>query len=221
MMMLTILMSRPEDIPLWGGVIVAIIFIYYKVKSGLKGNPSEKNTVRPNNKPTQEKANDKIIVVSNVDTEQLKIIIQQFCNLYNRDYFEVLPKLVIGEGIFIITFPYDISFMHLCFFINYLVYPHAANEFADYKPNVKGWCKTKEDEGWITEEIALKNVMLFIDETDEYKDNVYITTTEGWSFKIDFSYEGLSSSYPTPILPYESRPADLEYITGKETVLFE
>ncbi len=166
-------------------LLLVVVFILVLVFMFKKKSKAHLNTKRPkSNKPTQDIENDKLIIIKNVKIDDLKQAIQQFCNIYNQDSYQVLPKLtIISENEFVITFPKDIDFEIFCFFVNYLHYPIDIS----YSPNIKGWATTTKENNWMKSKVIDKNIMLYIPKNDEDFDNVYFTTSENISYKLDFA----------------------------------
>jgi len=202
-----------------GIVIVAVILF---IKFGLVSSQTDlNNKKRPNNKPTKLIDNDKIILVRNLKLEYLKKAIEQFCNASNQNSFLVLPRVTILENQFLITFPYDVDFEQLCYFINYLKYANELCLKPDYKPEIKAWCKTKESYSWMTNEITDKRVMIFIPDWDKEYDNVYLTTQDNLGFKMCFAIGSEHQKLEKPVYHYENLPVTLNNLEEKEKFDFE
>lgn len=206
------------------GIILVLGFLF------LKSKPTEttpeivdrKTTSKPFliEKPTTNKINDKIIVIKNLKVDYLKQAIKQFCDLSNQISYVALPRLTVLENQSIITFPYDIEFDQFCYFINYIKYAHELADKSDYKPQIRAWYTTKADDQWITEEMANKAIMLYIPDSDEEYDNVYLTTSDHLCFKVSFTKRGKNQKLKKPALAFEERPSDLN-LEDKETFDFE
>jgi len=204
------------------GAIVVIGMVIFKF--GTKSTDSDlKNTLRPNNstKPTSFIKNDKVVIVKNVKLEYLKIAIEQFCNLSNQDEFIVLPRLIILDNKFVITFPYDIKFDQFCFFVNYIKYAHELILKPDYKPDIKAWCTTETTFTWMTDEIVNKKVMIYIPNWDQEYDNVYLTTQDNLGFKMGFALGEENKRLIKPELQFEKINIELSTITSNEKLDFE
>jgi|TARA_B110000902_G_C14068537_1_gene498367 hypothetical protein len=156
--------------------------------------------------------NDKIVVVKNLKQEYLEKAIEQFLDL-NKGGNPIKPKITIFDDKLIITFPYDVEFDALCYFINYLEYAHDLSLKPDYKPEIYGWYKTKSGDEWMTKEIVNKEVLIFIPETDDEYDNVYLTTEDNLGFKMGFALGYEHEKLAKPVISYMKRPiqkSDLE-----------
>jgi hypothetical protein len=133
--------------------------------------------------PKLPKENDKIVVVENVDEAEINAVLFGFCNLYNAEKYQALPRLFkISENEFVITFPYDIDFEFFCYFINYVAYPLELKR----KLNVVGWTTAKKEDSWVPENCRNKKVMLFLSADDKEGDNVFLTTFDNAGCKIGF-----------------------------------
>jgi hypothetical protein len=158
----------------------------------------------------QEKTNDKIVIVKNIDLEQLRKAIIDFCNLYNQNNFTALPRLFTSSNnTFVITFPYDIDFITYCFFVNYITYPIDIH----YEAKVKAWTTTNSKDDWMNREIAGKKTMLFVPENDTDGDNIYLTTEDNLGYKLCFDNSQQRLDFPAQsytIAPSSEKWKDLE-----------
>ena len=204
------------------GIIIVVGFLIFKF--GLKSSESDlKNIARPNdsNKPSVPVDNDKIVIVKNLKLDYLKQAIEQLCNMSNQDKYNVLPRLTILDKQFVITFPYNIEFDQFCYFVNYLKYAHDLSLKPDYKPQVKAWCTTKPEFAWMTDEIANKNVMIYIPDWDKDYDNVYLSTQDNLGFKMGFAMGEEHQKLDKPVIQYEKMTLDLNELKGKEIIDFK
>ena len=166
------------------------------------------------------KTNDKIIIVKNLKLEYLKKAIQQFCTL-NKDIGKIINiKLTILTDQYVVTFPHDIDFDILCYFINYIEYAHELSLKLDYKPEVYCWYKTKNDDKWMTKDIINKEVLLYIPESDDEYDNVYLTTSDNLGFKMGFGLGYQNEKLPKPRMRYIERPIQISDLNGFDSINF-
>ena len=199
-------------------IIGGIIIVGFIFKSCISNNNS-KNESRPNNAeiPTEKIKNDKIVLIENVKLEDLKNALQKFCNNYNQENLRALPLLtIISEGKFVVTFPYDTDFETYCFFVNYMYYP---NDII-YKPTIKAWTSTNQNDNWMTNEIVNKNVMIYIPSDDKDYDNVYLTTSDNIGYKMGFAMGEEKQKLNNPRQSYVE-PIKLEELNGKEEIQYK
>lgn len=208
---------KAEIIIIGVAVTVVIIKLYFTI--GKKVKP-EKDTSRPSNYnfPTNEKENYKLVIVNNISRTEIDSILTGFCNLYNKESFQVLPRLyTLNEIQFAITFPFDIEFEIYCYFVNYVHYPMGFDKSFD----VKAWETTKQPDGWITEKSAHKKVMLFIPEDDNEHDNVFLTTEDNIGYKLGFAIGKRKQLLETPKKRYSVPIIDINTLTEKESKDFQ
>lgn len=199
-------------------IICGIIAVGFLLKSCISNNNS-KNENRPRNVkvPTKKVQNDKIVLVENIDLEDLKSAIQKFCNNYNQESLTALPLLtIISEKKFVVTFPYDTDFATYCYFVNYMYYP---NDII-YKPTIKAWTSTKQNDDWMTNEIVNKKVMLYIPSDDKDYDNVFLTTSDNIGYKMGFAMGEEKQKLNNPRQTYVE-PIRLEELSGKEEIQYK
>lgn len=167
--------------------MIAVAILYF-LKTKIFGQTVEPSTdtARPSIKhlPKHEIENDKIVLIENISNEEIDNILNGFCNIYNKEEFQALPRTYkISNGSYAVTFPFDVNFEIFCYFINYVYYPIGFEKTF----NATGWTTTKRHDKWITDQSANKNVMIFIPTTDTEHDNVYITTSDNVGYKLGFA----------------------------------
>ena len=116
------------------------MFTWTKLKNQ-KPQP-DTDTRRPTENlfPTNKIANDKLVVVEDVSENDINKILQEFCNSYNKETYQAIPRLTkLSDKKFAITFPYDINFEIYCYFINYVNYPMGFDKHF----KTIGWTTTK------------------------------------------------------------------------------
>ena len=205
---------EPKTILVIIGVLITALFL----KSRISNNKS-KNENRPANTefPGGKVDNDKIVLIENASSAEIKKVIQQFCNSYNQEGFKALPLLtIVSANKCIVTFPFDIDFENYCYFINYLYYP---NDIF-YKPIIKAWTTTKINDAWMKDEIVNKKVMLYVPVDDKDHDNVYLTTSAYKSYKMGFALGESSQQLSMPKEKY-SEPIKMNEINPGEVIQFK
>ena len=181
---------------------------------------ADTDTTRPSNEhlPTQEKPNDKLVIVDNISKTEIDSILTGFCNMYNKESFQAQPRLYkLSERQFAITFPYDIEFEIYCYFVNYVHYPMGFDKSFD----VTAWGTTGQANGWITEKSANKKVMLFIPEDDKEHDNVFLTTEDNIGYKLGFARGEEKQPLQTAKKRYLAPTIDIKTLTEKEARNFQ
>jgi hypothetical protein len=199
-------------------IIGGILVVAFILKSCISNNNS-KNESRPKNTeiPTEKIQNDKIVLIENIKLSDLKSAIQKFCNNYNQENLTALPLLtILSENKFVVTFPYDTDFATYCYFVNYMYYP---NDIF-YKPTIKAWTSTKQNDDWMTNEIVNKKVMLFIPADDKDYDNVYLTTSENIGYKMGFAMGEEKQKLNNPRQTYVE-PINFEELKGREEIQYK
>ncbi len=198
-----------------GLILVAIIFIYLhrQKKNQKNGYP------RPSQDkfPIQRVKNDKLVIVEDANDEEIKTILEDFCNMYNdNEYKSILQLTKVSNNKFVITFPYDIDFETYCYLLNYICYP------MDIKKQFYaiGWATVKQLDKSSKPEISNQKLMVYESQFDTEYDNVYLTTSENIGYKIDFAVgkglEQLESPEQTYIVP----TINIEELNTAESVEF-
>jgi len=201
------------------GVTVLIFIIKACLPAGQKPE-ADTDTTRPSNEhlPEKEKQNDKIVIVENITKKEIDSVLTGFCNMYNKESFQVQPRLYqLNERQFAITFPFDIEFEIYCYFVNYIHYPMGFDKSFE----VTAWETTKQANGWITEKIANKKVMLFIPEDDSEHDNVFLTTDDNIGYKLGFAMGEEKQLLETPKKKYFAPTIDINTLTEKQAKDFQ
>ena len=194
-------------------VVAIVLFAWTKLKNQ-KPQP-DTDTRRPSENifPTDKVANDKLVIVEDASENDIKKILQEFCNSYNKETYQVIPRLAkLSDKKFAITFPYDINFEIYCYFINYVNYPMGF----DRHFKTIGWASTKPTDTWITEKSANKNVMLFVSDFDTEYDNIFLTTSDNIGYKLGFAMGEEKQLLDRPDKSYVKQPIDIDEIETKQ-----
>lgn len=167
-------------------IIVSVIIITLIRLKNQKLQPDRDNTRRASGMtfPEREVPNDKLVIIEDISEADIRKVVQEFCNTYNKKSYQAIPRLIrLSDKRFAITFPYNIRWEIFCFFINYLHYPVEL----DRAFPVVGWATAQSTDNWITADSANKQVMLYISDSDTEYDNVYLTTSDNIGYKLGFA----------------------------------
>lgn len=203
-----------------GIIIIAIIAFFAWTKLKNQTPKPDTDTRRPSEKyfPKNKIMNDKIVIIEDIDESDAKKIIQEFCNSYNKETFQVIPVLSkLSDKEFAVTFPYDIQFEFLCYFINYVNYPMGF----DRHFKTVGWTTTKPNDTWITDKSVNKKVMLFVSDFDTEYDNVFMTTDDNIGYKLGFAMGEEKQLLNNPEKRYNKQPITIDELTNKEQTEFK
>lgn len=134
--------------------------------------------------PEREVPNDKLVIIEDISEADIRKVVQEFCNAYNKKSYQAIPRLIqLADKKFAVTFPYNIRWDLFCFFINYLHYPVELDRVFP----VVGWATAQSTDNWITADSANKQVMLYISDSDTEYDNVYLITSDNIGYKLGFA----------------------------------
>lgn len=199
--------------------IVGLILLYYDINKRKKKHRNVNKYKQSNNLALKNKIkNDKIVFIENVNFDNLKSVIEDFCSIYNKDDLKVLLLLSrISEKSFIISFPHDIDFEIYCYFINYLYYPRKIRNF---HPKINAWTTTKPSDKWVNGDIANKIVMFYIPTDDKEYDNVYLITSDSIVCKMDFG-KGRTNKNLSEIKYNFVKPIKIEDFKLKDSIEFK
>jgi hypothetical protein len=195
-------------------IVAIVIFVVWTKLKNLKPQP-DTDTNRPSENifPTNTIANDKLVIVEDVNESDIKKILQEFCNSYNKETFQAIPRLTkLSDKKFAVTFPFDINFEIYCYFINYVNYPMGF----DRHFKTVGWATTKPSDTWITEKSANKNVILYVSDFDKEYDNVFLTTSDNIGYKLGFAMGEEKQLLDRPEKSYAKQPIDISEIETKQ-----
>jgi len=195
-------------------IIVVIVVVIIVIKACTSGNTLASDPSRPSNAiiPTQEIANDKIIVVNNVTHEDIRKVLTEFCNIYNKDQYLAMPRLwALSTNSYAITFPYGVDFATYCFAVNFLKYPMNVK----WQSKVYAWATTKQGDDWITDKSINKKVMLFLAQDDKEYDNIFLTTNDNIGYKLGFAVGKEKQLLPTPKESYKNPTISVTSLTNQ------
>jgi len=155
--------------------------------------------------------NDKLVIVRNTDSNTLKKVVSDFCSMYNKDDYCVLPRVIeLTENEWAITFPYGINFKLYSYFINYLKYPINV----DWETLVIGWATINKGDTRATNKSIGRKAMFFIPDNDEEHDIVYITAEDNTGYELYFS--GEAELLDKPAKAFAPAPVNVAELPEKE-----
>lgn len=197
--------------------LVAIVAIMLLARIKLKNQKPQPgtDTRRPGENifPTNKVANEKLVIVEDASENDIKKILQEFCNSYNKETYQAVPRLTkLSDRKFAITFPYDIDFEIYCYFINYVNY---AMGFDRHFKTI-GWTTTRSTDSSITEKSMNKNAILFVSDFDIEYDNVFLTTSDNIGYKLGFAMGKEKQLLDRPNKRYVKQSIDLSEIETKQ-----
>lgn len=167
--------------------------------------------------PIQRVMNDKLIIVEDTSDEEIKTILEDFCNMYNdNEYKSILQLTKVSNNKFVITFPYDMDFETYCYLLNYICYP------MDIKKQFYaiGWATVNPLDKSSNPKIANQKLMVYESQNDTEYDNVYLTTSDNIGYKIDFAVGKVLEQLESPEQTYIVPPIDIEDINTAESIEF-
>lgn len=198
------------------GIIAIVAIIIFVAWTKLKNQKPQPDTGTKRLQeaffPTKEITNDKFVIVEDISENDIKKILQEFCNSYNKETFQAIPRLIKRtDKKFAVTFPYDIKFEIFCYFINYVNYPMG---FDRHFKSV-GWTTAKASDTWITEKCVNKNVLLYVSDFDNEYGNVFLTTSDNIGYKLGFARGEEKQLLGRPEKSYVSQPISNRELEGK------
>ncbi len=171
---------------IFGTLIIVLVIIITLIRLKNQKLQPDRGTRRASGMPFPEQAvpNDKLVIIEDISEADIRKVVQEFCNAYNKRSYQAIPRLIqLADKKFAVTFPYNIKWEIFCFFINYLHYPLGL----DRAFPIVGWATAQSTDNWITADSANKQVMLYISDSDTEYDNVYLTTSDNIGYKLGFA----------------------------------
>ena len=203
------------------GIIIlfaVLYFVWTRVKNQTPQPDTDTRRPSENLLPTNKIANDKLAIVDDIRVNDIQKILQEFCNLYNKETYQAIPRLTrLSDKKFAVTFPYDINFEIYCYFINYVSYPMGF----DRHFKTIGWTTTRPTDIWTTEKSVNKNVMLFVSDFDTEYDNVFLTTSDNIGYKLGFAMGEKKQLLDKPEKSYVKQPIDISEIENEQYIDFK
>ncbi|QXV65417.1 hypothetical protein FPZ42_15345 [Mucilaginibacter achroorhodeus] len=161
--------------------IIILIVLYFLIRKSKSKTGVSKRPLT--GKPSLVISNDKIILISNATLDEVKKALKDFCNQYNQEDYAALPRVYSLFGSeYTVTFPYNIDLTTFCFAVNYLAYPVDIK----WKAEIHGWSTVSKNEGIDQEDLEGKVCMFYLVDDKEY-DNVYLTSSDNFCYKIPFT----------------------------------
>ena len=198
------------------GIVAIVAIVIFVARTKLKNQKPQPDTDtrRPQENlfPTNQVTTDKLVIVEDASENDIKKILQEFCNSYNKETFQAIPRLTkLSDKEFAVTFPYDINFEIYCYLINYVNYPMGF----DRHFKTVGWTSTKPSDTWITEKSVNKNVMLYVSDFDKEYDNIFLTTVDSIGYKLGFAMGEEKQLLDRPDKNYVKQPISNNELDGK------
>lgn len=183
--------------------LVLVLVMRWDFKQGV---PAPESTP----KRPQIRLNDKIIAIPDVDLRDCQKILQDFCDMYNKEVLAVRIRLCSLDGrSHLLAFPHDIDPWIYFYLVNNIAYPfHFEKQF-----HAIGWLTLPHEEG-IPIPLRGLYVMVYVDHKQEDKHAVNCLTAKGESYLVPF-YKGCftrgNPAVPvTAALEFQDAPAILE-----------
>lgn len=127
----------------------------------------------------------RIILVKNFSENELRNAINAFINQYKEDRPVLSPPQVRTlENNFLLLFETTLDYRDFCFWVNYLIY---SDKNKRHNNDITGWYEVGVTSN--QHPLANKVLMLFIPESDEEFDNVYIADSLGNCYKQEFAWD--------------------------------
>lgn len=151
-------------------------------------------------------ANDKIIIASNISLDNLKEALIDYCSVVNSNGLVVVPLLIVShDNRLTVTFPFDVDFLSFCEIINYIVYaPEVEGE-----PLAIGWATFGAEEELLPNEMADKNLMVFVPEEDENYQQLFMVSADNLGCHLHLIDPKKYTIYTDPEEPYVSAPLEV------------
>ena len=161
--------------------------------------------------PAKTRENDKMIIIRGVSQSELHQVIQEFCDLYNRDEYQVITRVtLVSDKDYCLTFPYDMAFERFCLLVNYLQYPLERQ----WPAQVIGWLSIQPGAPGIGGVYAPKKLMIFIPPDDGEGDQVCISSEDRLGYSMKLSRQPDIRMLPGPRRDFEQTPFQPGALTG-------
>ncbi len=168
--------------------ILLVLFVISILLKSFDNNRRQKKVQVYHESELEKKTNDKVILVKGPSFNDLKDACETFCKLFNKQQLLIIINLnKTDPRTYVLTFPYDISFKHYCFMINYLKF---SNILGPYN-HINGWLTTSAEDAFMNDYIVNKKVMVYLPDFENPSGIVFLTTIDGFTFQLDL---GLSKS---------------------------
>lgn len=147
---------------------------------------------------------DNFIIIKGGLCNDIKKALQQWIALYTKDLARniKLELYILGQERYLIVVDKRLSNEKFNYLINYLRYP----EGIEYNISIEGYA-TVLDEKIYPQKLLNKKILVYVSDNDKEYDNVFVTTEDNETYKIDFN--GKVSRV------YESKIFSIPYIDTK------
>ncbi|GAA4138472.1 hypothetical protein GCM10022216_15650 [Sphingobacterium kyonggiense] len=197
-------------------ILIVLIVIFTIVKT-LKPTNSKKPGLKFNEEDFKTKNNNKVILIKGPINNDVRIACEEFCQEFNKHKFQVIINLIrINPETNLLIFPYDISFKHFCYLINYLRF---VNKLSN-KGTITGWLSNPDCEYWLNEHLIDQNIMIYIPKEEGPGNYVYACTGKNDTFQLKFTLDKDNYSTMDNLQLYQKCPIKIEdYSYGKGNLI--
>ena len=166
-------------------ILIVLIVVFTLVRT-LKPINSKISSLKFDEDDFKRKNNDKVILINGPIYNDVKKACEEFCQEFNKHKFQVIVNLIrINPESNLLTFPYDISFKHYCYLINYLRFINKLSK----KATITGWLSSPDCEYWFVEDFIDQKVMIYIPKDEEPGNYVYACTESNNSYQLNFTLD--------------------------------
>lgn len=142
---------------------------------------------------------DNLILINGGAYNDIKKALRQWIDLYSKDFPDGISFKIFknGRGNHIVQADKSLDNERFFYLVNYLNYP----EGIEYKIDIEGFTTGKGKN-----QLEGKKILVYISKTDKEYDNVFVTTSENQTFKVDFggkiteTRENKIFNYPTDLI---------------------
>lgn len=145
----------------------------------------------------------RIIRVKSMSHQKLDEAFRELKKMYDSDGEFITPEVVWDGDSPTLIFTKPVDFWMFCWWVNYLVYSEKGTRY-----DAVGWYEAQEFKKINGQDCPLdgKTLMMFVPDTDEEYDNVYITIPDNRCYKLGFDNPCRLEPQRYPIKPYEPMP---------------
>lgn len=180
-------------------IAVFILFLYWDLyKMRLRKQKRQTERARRNCMHTQNRvSNNKVILVEKVNSNEIEILVKDFCSMYNKEKDKAIIKIQkFTNKAHVLSFPYDIDFDIYCYLFNYMTYSAEYREQTVCHRLVSCFKRGR------------RKYVLYIPLMKEKKIMFYYVIPEGKNYKVDFGT--MKPLRTESIQPYGPLPTMIE-----------
>ena len=194
---------NPVILIILGAVVISLLLVCtLSCKKVVKRFTANKNALEHIEESAPQ--GQRVVLAKNMTENELRDAIKAFIEMYKEDISKnyVEPEIKKGDDGFFLVFEPTLDYRGFCFWVNYLIY---SDKNKRHNNDITGWYEVGNTSN--NHPLSNKVLMLFIPESDNEFDNVYLVDNFNNCYKQEFNLDEKIIPLNELIIRYKEIPA--------------